>query len=143
MTFDTPTADEYKFVFDSWANSFRKSPWAGCVPNHLWDQVSREAARSILDRGARVIVAVTSIEGADGRRVMGYAVSEPGKNILHFLYVKADFRNMGVGRAILDATVEGFSDAPCVYTHRTNSSSRFLDSHPRPWKWDPVPARVK
>jgi GNAT superfamily N-acetyltransferase len=150
MQFATPTADELKLVFDSWANSFRKSPWAGCIPNHLYDQVSREVQRSIMDRGARVLVAVTPIEGHEAefpevRRVMGYSVSEPERGILHFLYVKAPYRGIGVGRALKQRTVIDFSAGQqWTYTFRTRASERFLNSDvPGVFRWDPVPARVK
>lgn len=145
MIFDSPTADEFKFIFDSWANSFRKSPWAGCIPNHLYDQVSRECARSILDRGARVIAAVTPIEGQEEqfpavRRVMGYSVSEPGRNVLHFLYVKDKFRGMGIGRRILEQTCAA---GEWTYTFRTRACTKFLASSAATFKWDPIPARMK
>lgn len=155
MMFDTPTADEFKFVKDSWANSFRKSPWAGVIPNHLYDQVSRETIRSILDRGALVLVAVTPIAGREEefpavRRVMGYSVSEPDKNVLHWLYVKAGpaglgYRGLGIGRALLEETTKMFTDGPrpWTYTFRTRASQKFLANSLREWRWDPVPARVK
>ena len=138
MRFDAPAPDEMALVYDAWANSFRKSPWAGCIPNHLYDSVSRTAIGEILSRGARVTVAVQDLpDGA--RRVCGYSVSEPDQAILHWLFVKRDYRGMGIGRALLNETVIGFSDKPKRYTHRTRSSSRFLGSD---WEHDPVPARV-
>lgn len=146
MIIESPTADEFKLVYDAWGQSYRKSPWAGTVPNHLWDQVSRETARSILERGAVVRVAVTPIAGREAefpavRRVMGFAVSEPGRNVLHYLYVKELFRGTGVGKALLFDATHDFADGqPFVYTHRTRASSKFLGAD---WKWDPIPARVK
>lgn len=142
MTITTPTADEFKFIFDSWSNSFRKSPFAGCVPNNLWDQVSRADMTDIMDRGARVLVAVTPIAGREEeypavRRVMGYSVSEPAKSVLHWLYVKKDFRGYGIGRALLAATCP---DGKWTYTHRMNASAAFLG--PR-FKWNDVSARTK
>lgn len=142
MTIDTPQPDEFAFIFDSWARSFRKSPWAGCIPNHLYDAVSRAASAAIVDRGAKVLVAVTPIAGQESafpelRRVMGYSVSEPG--VLHFLYVKDDFRKMGIGQALLDATCPG---GEWTYTHRTRLSERFLNRRSRRFFWDPVAARV-
>ena len=138
MTIESPRADEFPFIFDSWANSFRKSPWAGCVPNHLWPTVSCECSKSILDRGAVVLVAVTSIEGRpDERRVMGYVVFEPERRVLHWLYVKDDYRKMGIGRELLSAACP---DGMWTYTHRTRASSRFLGER---FHWDPVAARVK
>ena len=138
MKFDSPRADEWPLVFDAWASSFRKSPWAGCVPNHLWDQVSRAAATEIIDRGARVLCAVADLPDGN-RRVMGYAVAEGP--ILHWLFVKRDYRGMGVGRALLAEIMAGVGDSvEKSYTHRTRSSSRFLGQG---WKWDPTSARIK
>ncbi len=138
MKFDTPTAEEFSLIFDSWANSFRKSPWAGCVPNHLWDSVSRACIGELLNR-SMVIVAVTELE--DGtRRVMGYSVAEPG--VLHWLYVKNDYRGMGVGKALLELATHGWETF--VYTHRTRASDKFLRrALCRQWIWDPVLARVR
>jgi len=139
VKFDHPTAAELPLVFDSWARSFRKSPWAGCVPNHLWDHVSRTTIGEILDRGARVVVAHVELE--DGtRRVMGYSVSEPATATLHYLYVKRDFRVGGhVEGELLAETTRVFAERPPRYTHTTHALARLL----RGWVHDPVPARVK
>lgn len=136
--FDSPTPEEYALVFDSWARSYRRSPWAGTVPNHLWDAVSREGAKGILDRpGTRVIVALPDAT----RRVMGYSVSDPAAGILYWLYVKDDYRRLGVGRALLRETVATFNpNVQWRYTHRTRASQGFLGE---PFRWDPVPARTK
>lgn len=145
MAYETPTAEELKLVYDAWANSFRKSPWAGCVPNHLYDQVSREVAKSILDRGARVVVDVTPIAGREEeypavRRVMGYAVLEPDRRVLHWLFVKRDFRGTGVGTRLLE---HACPDGEWCYTFRTRASEGFLNKHGKRFFWDPIPARVK
>lgn len=146
MKIAAPTADELKLVYDAWGQSYRKSPWAGTVPNHLWDQVSRETARSILDRGALVLVAVTPIADHEElfpavRRVMGFVVCEPSSSVLHFLYVKEMYRGSGVGKALLAAATADFSpNQEPTYTHRTRASSGFLGNK---WRWDPIPARVK
>jgi GNAT superfamily N-acetyltransferase len=138
MIFDGPQSEEFAFVFDSWARSFRRSPWAGVIPNHLYDAVSREAAKGIVDRPtARVTIAVAP---GDTRRIMGCSIAEPARNLLHWLYVKESFRHMGIGRALLAETVRDFGAGSHVYTFRTRSSERFLG---RQWHWDPVLARVK
>lgn len=118
--------EEYAFVHDSWARSFQKSPWAGCVPNHLYPSVSRAAQQEILDRGAVIWVAYVELENGT-RRVMGYSVSEPDRNILHWLFVKRDYRGLGVGTALLKQTVERFDkNKERVYTYRTRASAGFL-----------------
>lgn len=138
MTFDTPQPEEFAFVFDSWARSFRRSPWAGCVPNHLYPAVSREGSKCIVDRPtARVVVAVAP---GDTRRVMGYYVAEPEKGVLHWLYVKEAFRRMGIGRALLEHATAQFPAGDWTYTFRMPASAAFLGGR---FHWDAVPARVK
>lgn len=140
MKLTSPAAEEFPFIYDSWAKSYRTSPWAGTVPNHLWDTVSRACATELIERG-RVVVAVAELD--DGaRRVMGYSVSEPAKGVLHWLYVKRDYRGIGVGKELLlDVTsalrVPG---PPMTYSHRTLASAKFLGSK---WTHDAVTARVK
>lgn len=141
MRFDSPAADEMSLVYDAWARSFRKSPWAGCVLNKDWDTVSRNTISEILDRGARVIVAVQDIEG--GRRVMGYSVSEPAITTLHWIYVKDTYRLPGlqIGSQLLAETVKAFDPTDdWTYSHRTTASAKFLGTR---WRHDPVTARVK
>ena len=116
MKFDRPAADEWPLVFDSWANSYRKSPFAGTIPNHLYPEVSRAAANDIVARpGARVVVAVMDLpEG--GRRVMGYAVAEPRRNCLHWLFVKQAYRRLGVAKSLVAEVTKDFDPAPPVTT---------------------------
>jgi GNAT superfamily N-acetyltransferase len=141
IEFSPPNPDELPLIFDSWANSFKKSQWSGCVPNHLWDTVSRACITELLER-SRVSCAVVSLPA--GRRVMGYSVSEPTRRILHWLYVKRDYRGMGIGRRILGDACPDVADLswakPWTYTHRTRASSKFLGPA---FSWDPVSARVK
>jgi hypothetical protein len=141
MQFDTPTASEMPLIYDSWARSWRKSPWAGCIRNLDYDQVSRNTIGEILDRGARVICAVQGLEDGS-RRVMGYSVSEPAISTLHWIYVKDTYRVPGlqVGTQLLKETVREFTSGVWTYTHRTPASFKFLGPG---WTHDPVAARVK
>jgi GNAT superfamily N-acetyltransferase len=142
MEFSSPTADEYDFLYDSWILSFKKSPFAGCVPNSLWFDTQRATIREVLDRGATVLVASTPISGREAeypavRRVMGYVVAEPAHKVLHWLYVKNDYRGMGIGSALLRAVSPS---GEWEYSHRTKASAGFLGSR---FHWNPVTARVK
>jgi GNAT superfamily N-acetyltransferase len=139
MKFAPAEADEHAFVYDSWSRSFQKSPFAGCIPNHLYPQVSRACISETLERGARVLVMYADLpEG--GRRVAGYSVSEPDKAVLHWLFVKKGWRGLGKGRELLAETVAAFPQGDWTYTHRTRASTKFLGPA---FRWDPVPARVK
>lgn len=145
MKFDSPAPDEWPLVFDSWANSYRKSPYAGTIPNHLYPEVSRASFGDIVARpGARVVVAVQELpEG--GRRVMGYAVAEPRRNCLHWLYVKQAYRRLGVAKALLAEVLKDFANDPDprkFYTHRTPISHKLLREKDG-WEWNDVFARVR
>jgi ribosomal protein S18 acetylase RimI-like enzyme len=156
IIYDEPSIDEFKFVLDSWSNSFRKSPYAGVVPNNMWAEVSRSSMTQLMTRAtSSTVVALTPVTkygefrkmeapvefDLDRGRVMGYSVSEPG--ILHWLYVKKDYRRLGIGKQLLQNLVSKWDDNSRKhprYTHKTDSSQRFL---PPGWKWDVIPARVK
>lgn len=141
--FGPPDETEYALIFDSWARAFQKSPWAGCVPNHKWDEVSRAGISEILDRGALVLVAYVPLEGGT-RRVAGYIVAEPDRKILHWVYVKRDYRidGLSVGTALVRQVVNG---PKWLYTYRTHASEPFLREVLGKWapRWDATPARVK
>ncbi len=138
MKLTSPTAEEFSFLFDSWARSFMKSPWAGCIRNCDYDQVSRAAMAEIIDRPARVTVAVEDLE--DGtRRVLGYSVSEPDRKIIHYCYVKRDARGLGIGRTLRRDVVADADRGEWTYTYRTTAADRFL----RGMKHAPASARVK
>lgn len=143
MKIDRPTGDELAFVFDSWSRSFRKSPYAGCVPNSMWESVSRASMNEIVDRGAQVRVATVDLP--DGtRRVMGYIVAEPQYKVIHWIYVKKDYRRKGIGWNLIRAVAagEGLRErlAGWSYSHRTNASG-WLNAIGV--KWDATAARIK
>jgi GNAT superfamily N-acetyltransferase len=126
MRIDSPEAEEFAFIFDSWAKAFRMSDWAGVVRNCDWDVTSRAAMAELVDRPtARIEVMV--VETEDGtRRIAGYSVSEPSRKILHWLYVKRDFRGMGIGRKLRRSLTSDQELSQWTYTYRTDASARFL-----------------
>lgn len=162
IEFSAPTEDELKFILDSWSSSYRKSKWAGTVPNNLWQEVARSTAVQLMSRpSARTIVALSPVVGIEewanvaianplfgdvpGKpirgRVMGYSVSEPG--ILHWIYTKKDYRRLGVASQLLTELQSDWTPEQLKYprfTHRTDASYRLL---PGWWKHDVIPARVK
>lgn len=139
VEFTAPTTDELAFVVDSWLESFRKSPWAGCVRNDLYQETQRATIVGILARGAEITVALAPrLDGVHtGRRVMGYVVAEHPLECLHWVYVKKDYRGHGLGRDLVTRASQFWVHPR--YTHRTRASA-FL---PRIFRWDPTPARVK
>lgn len=139
MQIESPAADEFNFIFDSWARAFRNSPYAGCIRNCDYDEVSRKAMSEIIDRGAKVSVMVEVLPSGE-RRIAGYSVSEPERKILHWVYVKRDYRGLGLGRQLRREVVADKDIGGWSYTYRTNTSDRFLSAGGRRMKWDRRPA---
>ena len=135
---DTPTADEMALVYSSWCESYRKSPWAGCIPNNLYHQVQRACIHSLLVRGARIAVALAPrVPGIfEGRRVVGWICWEPVIEVVHYFYTKADFRHHGVASALIKHATDGWFSPR--YSHRTRASEILG----KKFRWDPCTARM-
>jgi GNAT superfamily N-acetyltransferase len=118
-----------RFVLDSWARSFRRSPFAGCVPEDLYPSVVRATATRLLATGTLEV----ACNPDEPDQILGWALREPGR--LHYVYVKDPWRRDGIARDLL-------ARAPLQsFTHRTPAGDRLL-ARVAPWlTWDPVPAR--
>ncbi len=138
MPFSPPEADEFSFIFDSWANSWMKSPWSGTFRNCDYQEMSRKSFSEIIDRPTTVVTVMWTGD-ADSRRIVGYAVTEPSRKIIHWLYVKRDFRGFGSARRLLDNVLGDSKPTEWIYTHRTNACSKLF----RGMRHDKAPACVK
>lgn len=134
----TPTADELPLIYDSWTKSYRKSPWAGTIPNNLFEQVQRACIQGVLVHGAHIVVALApQVPGVfEGRRVMGWICYESSIEVVHYFYVKNDFRGQGIAKALIEHAASTWQKPR--YTHRTRGSAILS----KKWRWDTTPARV-
>jgi GNAT superfamily N-acetyltransferase len=109
---------DYNFILSNWAHSFKGSPWAGCSPNNLWHSRIKEEVDQLLGRGAHVVMAVAD---DDRDHLLGFICFEKpacGIPVIHYAYVKDDFREQGVGSALMDIAGKGQH----IYTYRTYDS---------------------
>lgn len=116
--------------FESWLGTYRRSPWAGVLPNnryHLW---MTEAIHQLLDRGAKAL-AVVSPEQPD--HFLGYVVYETcrtGEPVVHYLFVRDLYRgdNAGedhnLGQKLLEAAGIDWRQK-FFYTFKTTYSRKF------------------
>lgn len=125
------TQDDVPFIFNSWLKSFRTSPFAGVIPNHLYYEVYRTTIEDLIARGAEVLVACDS---AKETRILGYICFEP--NCLHYLYVKDPYLKLGVSDLLI--TESGLLPT-AFYTFKY----RQVESALPQGKWVPEIARRK
>lgn len=130
--------DDVRLVLDSWLKSYRISPWAGCVPNHLYYDVHHECIEQLLARGAEVLVAAAK---HDKTRILGWICTERTRdlNVIHFIYVKDPFRQRGLASHLLE-TVFGTQENRIHYTFRTRDGACLIGEH---WVHSPEIARRK
>lgn len=110
-------ADDFKFIFDSWLTSWRKSPWAGCIPNNLYFDLTRRAIEQLVARGAVFLVAC---QAQSPSRILGWCCTELSTDpepltIAHYLYVKDPYVTLGIGAELVKRTAGA---KPGFYTHR-------------------------
>lgn len=110
---------------DTWFRSYRTSPWAGVIPNHLYFPTMREMLAGLVARGAKLTAAAVGTEA--GERVLGWVCHEDkgADTVLHFVYVKDPFRRQGLGKALVDYVI-GSGEGRLLYTHRTRLSKYVL-----------------
>jgi hypothetical protein len=101
------------FLFSAWIGSYRDSPWAGTLPQHLATPVHKATINQLLARGMRVVMAVNP---DDADQILGFIAYEPG--VLHYIFVKDVFRRQGIAGGLL--ALAGFDrDQQLTYTFRT------------------------
>lgn len=136
------TSEDLPYIVTTWVRSFRESPYAGLVPNHLYYSVYEATVTDILARGATLLVACST---DDPDYIVGFACWEhvPGRfhsrHIVHYVFVREKFRRLGIARRLM-AKLED-RRAP-LYTFRVPGA---IDNKIRHlgWRHSPYIARIK
>ncbi len=117
-------ADEAVFVLDTISKSFRASPFAGVIPNHMWHPVMKATVTGLLERGAMVLVARAA------GRVVGYVMYEnKGEDVfVTYTYVKDHARRLGVAKDLL-ARVGVVKGRRWFYQFKTPAAAYLTKGH--------------
>lgn len=124
--------EDLNLVYDTWLQSWRTSPWAGCIPNHLYYDTQRSTIAGLLERGAQIRVA--HFEGSPDL-IQGWCCYEykDGVTILHYIYARDSY--------MADALSEHFRDTALgptgLITHQQKNRTF------KRWKHCPEIARRK
>ena len=103
------TEEDHPFLYNSWLKSYRFSLFAERITNTIYFEDHHKLIEKILNN-SKILIACNP---SDPSQLYGYVVAgeDDGILIVHFLYVKHTFRNMGIGKTLLDA-VGHSSDKP-------------------------------
>ena len=118
--------DDLPFLFNSWLKSYRFSHFGEKITTTIYFEDHHKVIDKIL-KNNQVIMACSP---EDSSQLFGYIVAgrEDDILVLHFIYVKHTFRNMGIGKTLLDA-VGHSSDVASVYTHHTRMADKLSSKY--------------
>ena len=119
------TADDASFIFSSWLKSYRQSYFARTISNTIYFDQHHAVLRRLIKRCSTDI----ACNPEDPSQIYGYIVHESvtGIPVVHYVYVKQTFRNMGIGKALLEKA-KTFEEAG-VYTHHTKMAEKLAAKH--------------
>lgn len=124
--------EDYGYIVKSWVRSYSQSPFALAVGpaseakafetpkgSVRWSagrtyQAGHYALVNRLVRQCSVLVAET--DTGEGLIIDGFAVGEPERRILHYVFVRELERGSGLARALVG---EMLGPGPVTYTHQT------------------------
>lgn len=120
-------------VFDSWTKACRFS----CVPQLRWPGEMRRIHRQLIsDLLANCPAKVAAIPG-NPRVIYGWGcgglLPDSGLQVLHMLYVRAGWRERGIGTALLKSLLPAVGDSEIYYTHRTQGALKWGKRHKGIW----------
>jgi ribosomal protein S18 acetylase RimI-like enzyme len=118
--------DDTAFIFNSWLKSYRFSHFGEKITNTIYFTEHHKILEKLM-ASSKVLIACNQ---EDPSQVYGYIVGGEldGIIVLHFIYVKHTFRNMGIGKTLLDAWGHDKEKAG-VYTHHTRIADRLASKY--------------
>lgn len=107
---------DISFIFNSWLKSYRAS--AKAILPAVYFQFQHQLIEQLLKRSTVTV----ACNPADESQIYGYVVHEvqDGVDVLHYGYVKQDFRGLGLLKHMLGNVTTGF------YTHNTSMAPKAL-----------------
>jgi ribosomal protein S18 acetylase RimI-like enzyme len=114
-------SEDVSFIYNSWLKQYReRSRFASPIhPKIFYDRHHKVLERILAVTSTQVLVCSPK---ENPETILGYLVfTNANVPILHFVYVKAAFRRLGIASALFkDAQLD---PNKCVYTHRVDKRS--------------------
>ena len=136
-----PYAGESGFVCGSRARSYLSSPWGKKVSQDEFYAHHPRLISRLVDR-SHVMVAESTDSESNGL-LLGWCAGERDEHgpVVHFAYVKGDFRMQGIGRALVLALFDALRVRDGERVRYTHSRSPGADIVGRlGWTYTPYPA---
>ncbi len=113
--------EDVGFIFNSWLKSYKFSPFARSITNTIYYAEHHKVIERLLKEHQTII----ACNQEDPSQIYGFinAGKVDGIFCLNYIYVKQPFRNLSIGKALLNSFDHDLSTAS-VYTHHTRVAER-------------------
>lgn len=110
------TEADVGFIFNSWLKSYRSSLFAKHISSSVYFSGHHKFLEALIPN-AEIKIACND---QDPTQIYGYICAQyiEGILVVHYVYVKQDYRNLGIGKMLLDQFDHSMERASC-YTHQT------------------------
>jgi hypothetical protein len=114
-----PNGEEFNFIFSAWLKSYKSGNYAmRFVKGETYFRVQHLLIENLLARsGVKVLIAMAK-DGTDNTTdlpIVGFVCTEESGKVLHYVYVKEAFRNMGVSQSLIKAAGVDLNNASFSY----------------------------
>lgn len=125
-------ARDVPFITSSWLRSFRDAPFVRGVPNNIFYYQHHKVLEHLIPRS--IVVVACSEDDPD--LIVGWVCAELVDTalVVHYVYVKHDYRRMGVAKALLTFLVDAEKPPAVMYTHKTKAA---IAAAPEGWMYNP------
>lgn len=113
--------EDVGFIFNAWLKSFKVSLFAKNITNTIYFSEHHKVIERLLKQNETII----ACNNEDPTQIYGFINAGHVDGILcvNYIYVKQSFRNLGIGKALLNA-FEHDAGSAAVYTHHTRMAER-------------------
>jgi len=111
--------EDLLFIFNSWLKSYRNSDFAMHIPTNDYYTNHHHLIKTIITQPNNNITILCDPE--DPNHILGYSVYNSVEPILYYIYVKHSFRNLGLGRYLLESVRKNFGEVTLQCTHKNKN----------------------
>lgn len=120
--------NDVPFITNSWLKSYRGSGEVQGIPNNQYFFFQHKLIEAIVPRSIVIVAAAKE----DPHIILGWLCAEVADTalLLHYAYVKNDYRKMGIGSGMLRFVKEYEQPPAIITTHATRSMQHLMQGEP-------------
>lgn len=101
VAYRAPTEEDLPFIYSTWLKSYRNTDWAKHMSNDTYYFHHKAICAAILESPTTVTTLIC--DESDPEQLYGYVVAQVigGKPLLHFAYIKYNFRKLGLMKSLI------------------------------------------